>query len=111
MRKLFAWLAGLASVAALAKILHRRRADGHVEEEHAGAIETDADPAAELRRKLDEVRTGGTAAASIGDATPPPEAAPSSATEDETARSLDERRAAIHAKAQEAIDAMREDAP
>jgi hypothetical protein len=51
------------------------------------------DPADELRRRLDATRTA------------EPEA---DAPEDADARTLEERRADVHLKAQEAIDAMRE---
>ena len=96
MRRLIGWTAGVVGVAALARMLARRRpapkpvapppADDHAEA---------------LRRKRDE--TPATDAAST--------AAPADVedVEDEAPReSLENRRARVHAKAQEAIDAMQE---
>ena len=62
--------------------------------------EPTGDPAEELRRKLEAQRHGEPAPA------PAPELQPAAA--DET---LDERRARVHAKAREAMDAMRDDGP
>jgi hypothetical protein len=83
-RRLLTWLAGLAGVAALARLL--RRKDSALPHP---AVET-PDPATELRRKLAETR----------------EHVVEPAVEDEPA-ALDERRARVHAQAQEAIDLMR----
>jgi len=89
-RRLFGWLAGLAGIAALARILARRR--------HAPAATPapplEPDPAAELRRKLSESRSE------------PPE--PTAPEPDEPQKTLDERRARVHAKAMQAIEEMKE---
>ena len=95
MRKLFGWMAGLAGIAALARIVAARRA------QVAAPVPTTvappaADPAEALRRKLSEARDD-------------PEAAtvtPSTTTAPEPAGTLEERRARVHAKAQEATEAM-----
>ncbi len=87
MRRAVVWIAGLVGIAALGRWLARRsgsRAPGPVE-----AIPVE-DPAAELRRRLDDSRVEN------DDMLP---ADP---------RTLEERRADVHVKAQEAIDAMRE---
>ena len=90
MKRSLTWIAGLVGVAALGRFLARRSGRS------AGSqLEVPApDPAEELRRKLDEQR---------GDTTT--EAPPST---DVHGESLEERRARVHAKAQEALDAMRE---
>jgi hypothetical protein len=105
MRRLFGWMAGLVSVAALAKLYHRRRHD-------ARPVETpgsEADPAEELRRKLDEVRGAGAPDDGAGPTAGPVDTAEETADETATGATIEERRAAIHAQAQEAIDAMRGD--
>ncbi len=112
MRRLLRWIAGLVSVAALAKLLSGRR-------RHADPVEADLaepDPAEELRRKLDEVRSAPRAGAEAATASAPPAAAGDAGDETDDApteapTSIEERRAAIHARAQEAIDAMKEIAP
>jgi hypothetical protein len=92
-RRLFGWMAGLVSIAALARVLaRRRRRETHAAEQQAVA----QDPAEELRRKLSESRE----AAGATEPSDPPE----------PTESLEERRSRVHAKAQEAIDAM-QDAP
>ena len=58
-------------------------------------MEPEPDPAEELRRRLAETR----------------EDEPAATEAPEPAETLEERRARVHAKAQEAMDAMREDAP
>jgi hypothetical protein len=83
-RRLLTWLAGLAGVAALARLLRRKETAVP-----RTAVET-PDPATELRRKLAETR----------------EQAAEPAVADEPV-GLDERRARVHAQAQEAIDLMR----
>lgn len=90
MKRSLAWIAGLVGIAALGRFLSRRagRSSG------LDRVVAAPDPAEELRRKLDEQR---------GDTTT--EAQPST---DAHGESLEERRARVHAKAQEAIDAMRE---
>jgi hypothetical protein len=81
-------MAGLVGIAALARLLARR--------ERAARRETAAlpgpDPAEELRRKLSESRD-----------VPAVTAAPPAEAPTET---LEERRARVHAKAQEAMGAM-----
>lgn len=90
-------MAGLASVAALAKLYHRRR---HGATPDASGVEPD--PAEELRRKLDEARAAG----STDDG---PEPTTDASDEAASTATIEERRAAIHARAQEAIDAMKGD--
>ena len=107
MRRLIGWTAGVVGIAALARILARRRpaqkpvapppVDGHAET---------------LRRKLDEARSAEATEAPERTATAAEDEAPertATAAEDEAPRqSLEDRRARVHAKAQEAIDAMQE---
>lgn len=100
MRSLVRWVAGLVGIAALAKLLGRRRHAGPPPDPFDGA-----DPAEELRRKLAEVRT--TAPAGAADEPPAPEPAAETA-ESASQPTIEERRAEIHARAQEAIEAMRE---
>jgi hypothetical protein len=95
--RVLAWFAGLVGIAALGRWLARRShgaAPHRQEEPVAAAPATDADPAEELRRKLAETREVA------------PETAPSPPAEPEA---LEERRARVHAKAREAIDAMADD--
>jgi hypothetical protein len=98
MRRLFGWMAGLASVAALAKLYQRWRREARPTE----APGSEPDPAEELRRKLDEVRASGAPDAAPGPTTDVSDEAATGAT-------IEERRAAIHARAQEAIDTMKGD--
>lgn len=98
MRRLVGWMAGLASVAALAKLYHRWRHESRPVE----APGPMPDPAEELRRKLDEARATGAPDDGAGPTADAADAAAAGA-------SIEERRAAIHAKAQEAIDAMKGD--
>jgi hypothetical protein len=97
-RRLFGWTAGVMGIAALARTLTRRRAD----HEPAPAVPPVDDRADALRRKLDESRTA------------EPEPGPAAETEGSTAErpepaeTIEERRARVHAKAQEAIAAMQE---
>jgi len=93
MKRALASLAGIIGLAALGRWLAQRRhpappvADAITEPiEPAAAAD---DPAEELRRKLADARDG------------EPEQAAGEAPE-----SLDERRARVHAKAREAMDAM-----
>jgi hypothetical protein len=86
MRRAFAWMTGLVGVAALARLLRRRQGEKPAEP----SID---DPAAELRDTLARSRTPETPA-------PEPEEPP--------ATSLEERRARVHARAQEAIESMRQ---
>jgi len=92
-RRLFGWMAGLVSIAALARVLARRRRDERRAAEPQAVAQ---DPAEELRRKLSETREA-------AGATDP--AGPHEPTE-----TLEERRSRVHAKAREAIEAM-QDAP
>ena len=89
MKRALAWVAGAVGIAALGRALSRKGAATAPPAEPAGAM---GDPAEELRRTL---------AASRGDE-------PAAEPEDEPEGALDERRARVHAKAQEAIDAMRD---
>lgn len=88
MKKAFVWIAGLVGIAALGRWLTRRSRSRNAPFEPAAPT---ADPADELRRRLDETRVADD---------------PAAAPDDE--RTLDERRADVHLKAQEAVDAMRE---
>ena len=92
-RRLFAWIAGLVGIAALARVL-ARRSRHEAPSASSEAASPAADPAEELRRKLSATR----ATPDSQDIAPP--AAP-----DET---LEERRSRVHAKAQEAIEAMQD---
>jgi len=91
-RKLFAWTAGLVGIAALGRLLAARTA--RHETPALPPARQAQDPADELRRRLAESRedTGG----SVDSA---PEPAP-------RRESLEDRRARVHAKAQEAMSAM-----
>lgn len=88
MRRLLGWMAGLVGIAALARLLASRRT--RVEAPAQPPFPT-ADPADALRRKLAETRER-----------PAPPAVETAATTE----TIDERRARVHAKAQEALDAM-----
>lgn len=90
-------LAGLVSIAALAKLLSRRR------RHQPAPAPTEPDPAAELRRKLDEAR----AASPAEQAPAAPADAPPATVEPDGTPSLDERRESVHERAQQTIDAMR----
>lgn len=115
MRRLFRWIAGLVSVAALAKLLSGRR-HRHDATSEAPAS-TEPDPADELRRKLAEVRAAAPADEAPADATVDADAVASASeasaapgdvpADDAPALTIEERRAAIHARAQEAIEAMK----
>ena len=92
MRRLVAWIAGLVGIAALARGLARRRA------RPAPALESpvaEPDPADELRRKLTETREAAETTGAFDAAAEPTE-------------TLAERRSRVHAKAQEAIQAMQD---
>ncbi len=86
MKRAFAWFAGLVGIAALGRMLARRRhaAGSSVEPPDVAAD----DPAEELRRKLADKRQ------------PEPQVEPVAE------ESLEERRARVHAKARAAIDEM-----
>jgi hypothetical protein len=97
-RRLIGWTAGVVGIAALARMLARRR----VHHAPAGPAPPVDDHADALRRKLDESRATEAAPPSAEEPEPEPEA---------PQESLEERRARVHAKAQEAIDAMQEPLP
>jgi hypothetical protein len=100
-RRLIGWTAGVVGIAALARTLARRRA------RHAPApvaAPPGDDRAEALRRKLDETRAA-------EPATEPASAADEAEHEREPEaphEGLEERRARVHAKAKDAIDAMQE---
>ena len=81
----------------IAALLRRRRRPEVLE---APGPELGTDPAAELRRKLEEARGAGDDRDEFDAAEGTP------VDEVEAPRSLEERRAAIHAKAQEALGEM-----
>ena len=89
MRRTFTWLAGLAGIAALLRRRSRQRVSTP-QSLPAPAPMTAADPAVELRQKLEEARV--------------PESEQSAETE--ASFSLDERRARVHERAQDAINLM-----
>jgi hypothetical protein len=94
MRRLFGWMAGLAGIAALARLLSARQ----TRHEPRSPVGGPPDPADALRQKLSATRAEPTASAAAADAAVPVDASP--------AETFDERRARIHAKAQEAIESM-----
>lgn len=113
MRNLVRWIAGLAGVAALARLVRARSRTNPTLPHGEPASDTPVggeleggDPAAELRRKLADARSGapGTIEDSAAAVAGPDESSP-----EEPERTLEERRAEIHARAQDAIDAMRND--
>ena len=91
MGRLFGWIAGLVGIAALARVLARRSR----RTQPAVAPAPTQDPAEALRQKLSQTRAS---------------SAPFEAGREETARddteTLEERRARVHAKAHEALEAM-----
>lgn len=96
-RRLIGWTAGVVGIAALARMLARRRRAP----KPVAAVPPVDDHAEALRRKLDETRA---AEATVPTST----AGPADADEELPRESLEDRRARVHAKAQEAIDAMQE---
>jgi hypothetical protein len=88
MKRALAWVTGAVGIAALGRALSRRRATTAPAPEPGIPLD---DPADELRRTLAANRGGD----------------PPTGEEDEPS-TLDERRARVHTKAQEAIDAMRD---
>jgi len=99
-KRTLAWLAGIVGIAALGRWLsqHRHQPES-VEEPTTDA----ADPAEELRRRLGEQRQQSDPEPGQEDIANSPAAAV-----DET---LEERRARVHAKAREAIEAMDDGGP
>jgi hypothetical protein len=97
-KRTLAWLAGFAGIAALGRMLARRRHASETIAEAPAATVAD-DPAEELRRRLADQRQ------------PEPEAASAPVAEMLEDETLDERRARVHAKAREAIDTMHDDEP
>jgi hypothetical protein len=91
-RRLIGWAAGLVGIAALARVLARRQVRRDAELRLPPS--TAADPAEKLRRTLSASRSIEPPETSVE----PPPAEPS--------ETVDERRARVHAKAQEAIEAM-----
>jgi hypothetical protein len=89
MRRALAWMTGIVGIAALARLLHRRRHAAEPAEPPA------ADPAEDLRRALAEQRV----------VEPEPVVAPAA---EEPEPSPDERRADVHARGESAIARMRE---
>ena len=87
----------IAGALGIAALLRRR---GRSETLAAPGPELGTDPAAELRRKLEEARGAGDDRDEFDAAEGTP------VDEVESPRSLEERRAAIHAKAQEALGEM-----
>lgn len=85
------WLAGAVGLAALIRHLSRRAAPAASQPQQ---LPMDEDPADELRRRLADQRVDG-------------ETSEEPASEDAPV-DLEERRARVHARAQEAIDAMHE---
>jgi hypothetical protein len=100
-KRSLAWLTGIVGIAALGRMLSRRKAGSAPVEQPAPPVpaadeivlDPAADPAEELRRKLAAARQ------------PEPPAEP------EVVETLDERRARVHAKAREAMDAMNDEGP
>lgn len=100
-KRSLAWFAGIVGIAALGRMLSRRRSSPAPVEQPAPpapaadeiAPDPAADPAEALRRTLAAARQ--------------PEPSP----EAEVVETLEERRARVHAKAREAMDAMNDEGP
>jgi hypothetical protein len=90
-RRLIGWTAGIVGLAALARTLARHRRRPAPASAAAPAVD---DRAEALRRKLDETRAV--------------DEAPEAAVAEGPTETLEERRARVHAKAHEAIEAMQE---
>src|SRR5262249_5461519 len=98
-RRALTWLAGAVGLAALARLLSRRR---------AVSTAPVSDPAAELREKLAEQRRTESDAHLEEGVAPEPEP---EAEHPADPVDLEERRARVHARAQEAIDLMSDGSP
>ena len=95
MRRLIGWTAGIVGIAALARLLAHRR-PRHAPAPPSAAQPSVDDHAVALRRKLEATRAA-------------EEREPTAAPEPAAKESLEKRRARVHAKAQEAIEAMHEE--
>jgi hypothetical protein len=110
-RRLFAWTAGVVGIAALVRAFARRRPHPAPPPPPATAVDERAEA---LRRKLDETRAAAeapgavTEPAAIPTAGPAPESAADEGLPAQPSETIEERRARVHAKAQEAITAMQE---
>ena len=101
MKRSLAWLAGIVGIAALGRMLSKRKASAAPVEQPAPpapaadeiTLDPAADPAEELRRKLADARQ------------------PELAAEPEVVETLEERRARVHAKAREAMNSMNDEGP
>lgn len=116
MRRVIGWIAGLAGIAALVKLLRRRPRQAVTSPTAPPA----QDPAEELRRKLAEARASAgvaeepaptpavdVASAASGDDESGPAGEGMTGGDEPEGASLDERRADVHARAQAAIESMR----
>jgi hypothetical protein len=102
MGRLLTWLGGALGLAALWRFLKRE----HEAAQHAPAVPA-PDPAAELRAKLEAAREAGDDRDEFDAAEGQPlDAVEPAAATDPPQRSLEERRRAIHEKAQEALGEM-----
>jgi hypothetical protein len=99
-RRALTWLAGAVGLAALARLLSRRRAT---------VAPAGADPADELRQKLADRRRDETEV-TLEEIVPEPEPDPAPDPQPGPV-DLEERRARVHARAQEAIELMSDGAP
>jgi hypothetical protein len=95
-RRVLTWLAGLLGIAALLKRRSRSR---------AGLQQAPADPALELREKLEQARSAEAVPEPAEPVEQPP--GPAEAEPEQAPVSLEERRARVHERAQEAISLMR----
>jgi hypothetical protein len=113
MRRALAWIGGGLGLAALWRFLSR---------EHEQQQRPQADPAAELRARLEQAREAaddrdefdaaeGQPVDEVEHAREAARAEPEAEVEREPARSLEERRRAIHEKAQEALGEMHRPGP
>jgi hypothetical protein len=103
-RRLLAWTAGVVGIAALGRVLARNR------RRHAAPATRPVDDRAEaLRRKLSETRAAEAAPSPVSvSAADSADIAPEPTASDVPTETIEERRARVHAKAQEVIDAMHE---